>query len=248
VSVVLYQHIRRCEKRIRESQAIGTNPVVVSDLISEYNPPSYGAQSSRSSSAHESSTTDTGVIESTSSRNNGLHSDSFDGSMPMFSGGVINSLLSGLQLSLEKVFDEEHFVSPQYKYSFVRVPMMHPLTYYRMEKLNCKTHIPSVEEIFRFCKNLFNRAQLSAECTIVCLIYIERLMERAHIPLLGSSWKPIVLCGLLLASKVRRIEQRNTPITRKIACMISSYPPPGINRKKLLCLVGGFYSYVHMNT
>ncbi|OQR82010.1 cyclin-Y [Thraustotheca clavata] len=175
VSVVLYQHIRRCEKRIREKEAMAS--MIVSYEATTLPPESIPEQSlSRSEQRTES----------------------FDASAMHGANGI----LSGLQLSIEKVFDEEHFVSPQYKYTFVRLSTMHPLTYYRMEKVNCKTHIPSVEEIFRFCKNLFNRAQLSAECTIVCLIYIERLMERANIPLLGSSWKPIVLCGLLLSSKV----------------------------------------------
>ena len=44
--------------------------------------------------------------------------------------------------------------------------------------------------------------QLSAECSVVCLIYVERLMENAGIEILASNWRPIMLCGLLLASKV----------------------------------------------
>ena len=38
----------------------------------------------------------------------------------------------------------------------------------------------------------------------VCLIYVERLMETANVPLLAGNWKPVLLCGLLLASKVIR--------------------------------------------
>ena len=30
-----------------------------------------------------------------------------------------------------------------------------------------------------------------------------RLMERAHVPLVAVTWRPVVLCGLLLASKAR---------------------------------------------
>ncbi|ETN11028.1 hypothetical protein PPTG_10040 [Phytophthora nicotianae INRA-310] len=107
-----------------------------------------------------------------------------------------------IDLPVEETFREEHFVTPQYKYTFVRLPRVHPMTVYRMEKITSKRHVPSVDEIFRFCKNLFNKAQLSAECTIVCLIYIERLMEQANVPLLAATWRPIVVCGLLLASKV----------------------------------------------
>jgi hypothetical protein len=45
-------------------------------------------------------------------------------------------------------------------------------------------------------------AQLSAECVIVCLVYTERLMELAGVLLLVNNWRTIVLCALLLASKV----------------------------------------------
>ncbi|KAF4319053.1 hypothetical protein BBO99_00004646 [Phytophthora kernoviae] len=114
----------------------------------------------------------------------------------------ISSPAGLVDLPVEETFREEHFVTPQYKYTFVRLPRVHPLTVYRMEKITSKHHVPSVDEIFRFCKNLFNKAQLSAECTIVCLIYIERLMEQANVPLLAATWRPIVVCGLLLASKV----------------------------------------------
>lgn len=37
---------------------------------------------------------------------------------------------------------------------------------------------------------------------IVCLIYCERLMENAHVPLVTQTWRPVLLCCLLLASKV----------------------------------------------
>ena len=36
----------------------------------------------------------------------------------------------------------------------------------------------------------------------MCLIYVERLMEKGKVPLTAQTWRPILLCGLLLASKV----------------------------------------------
>ena len=62
--------------------------------------------------------------------------------------------------------------------------------------------IPSEEEIYNFAHRLFQTVQLSSECSIVCLIYVERLMEQGKVPLLATTWRPIVLTGLLLASKV----------------------------------------------
>ncbi|CAM9995837.1 unnamed protein product [Choristocarpus tenellus] len=61
---------------------------------------------------------------------------------------------------------------------------------------------PTVDEIHKFMKVLFTKARLSSECSLVCLIYVERLMEIAQVPLLKSTWKPVLLCGLLLSSKV----------------------------------------------
>ncbi|CAK4066983.1 unnamed protein product [Aphanomyces euteiches] len=207
VSVVLYQHIRRCEKRMRDSKSTAFQGLFSS------NPANASGE----------------VSSSTINDEDPDNSVSFDASTVLHG----HTLLSGLALSPDKVFDEEHFVSPQYKYQFIRVPMLHPLTFYKMDKVTCKTHIPSVDEIFRFCKNLFNRAQLSAECTIVCLIYIERLMERANIPLLGSSWKPIVLCGLLLASKVwQDLSSWNVEISN----VYPQFPLHSINRLERLFL------------
>lgn len=172
VSVVLYQHLRRCEKRHREQRrsaaAGGIDGAVQEERAPEEEEEEEGAveQAQR-------------TIESS------LHAADADG-----------------ELAIHEVFREEHFVTPQYQYTFLRVPRVHPLTAFALRKVSAKRHVPSVDEIFRFCKHLFNQAQLSAECSIVCLIYIERLMEQAGVPLLVATWKPIVLCGLLLASKV----------------------------------------------
>lgn len=36
----------------------------------------------------------------------------------------------------------------------------------------------------------------------MCLVYVERLMEMQGVELMPNNWRPIMLCGLLLASKV----------------------------------------------
>lgn len=65
------------------------------------------------------------------------------------------------------------------------------------DKLN-----PEHKHIYRFIKNLFTAAQLSAECAIITLIYLERLITYAEINIHPSNWKRIVLGAVLLASKV----------------------------------------------
>jgi len=99
------------------------------------------------------------------------------------------------------MFSEDNFVTPQYAYTFVRVPGCNS-SFYDLKKIKRSFEIPDETEIFEFMVSLFKKVQLSNECSIVCLIYVERLMERANVPMMAKTWRPIVLCGLLLASKV----------------------------------------------
>lgn len=67
---------------------------------------------------------------------------------------------------------------------------------------NYSTLNPEHKHIYRFIKTLFSAAQLTAECAIITLIYLERLITYAEIDLHPSNWKRIVLGAILLASKV----------------------------------------------
>jgi len=46
--------------------------------------------------------------------------------------------------------------------------------------------------------------QLPAECAILCLAYIERLISHTNVTLHASNWRRIVLSALILASKGER--------------------------------------------
>ncbi|XP_068427673.1 cyclin-Y-like isoform X2 [Clinocottus analis] len=61
---------------------------------------------------------------------------------------------------------------------------------------------PEQKQIYRFVRTLFSSAQLTAECAIVTLIYLERLLTYAEIAIGPGNWKRIVLGAILLASKV----------------------------------------------
>jgi hypothetical protein len=130
--------------------------------------------------------------------------------------------------SMEGLFVEEKFVTPRYRCAMVRVPMVSQYCYYlgrypssilahnklmRMrqattgmacgfKKIKQIYNIPTEAEIYEFANRLFNTVQLSSECSIVSLIYVERLMETSKVPLLASTWRPIFMIGLLMASKV----------------------------------------------
>lgn len=101
-----------------------------------------------------------------------------------------------------EIFSEDNFVTPKYVYHFVRTPLSRMGFCYGIRQLDTSYAVPSLNEVYLFLRTLFGEAQLSAECSIVCLIYVERLMEQAHVPLSPKTWRPCVICGLLLASKV----------------------------------------------
>jgi Cyclin, N-terminal domain len=104
--------------------------------------------------------------------------------------------------SMEDEFSDGNFITPTYKCTMVRVPMARPGMVYGLKLVKPTYEIPSEAEIYEFAHRLFKSVQLSSECSIVCVIYVERLMEIAKVPLLASTWRPIFMCGLLLASKV----------------------------------------------
>uniref|UniRef100_A0A672JR58 Cyclin-Y-like n=1 Tax=Salarias fasciatus TaxID=181472 RepID=A0A672JR58_SALFA len=63
-------------------------------------------------------------------------------------------------------------------------------------------HEPEQKQIYRFVRTLFSAAQLTSECAIVTLVYLERLLTYAEIDICPGNWKRIVLGAILLASKV----------------------------------------------
>lgn len=78
---------------------------------------------------------------------------------------------------------------------------MHPLTRDKIPDDYCRTD-PEHKLIYRFVRTLFSAAQLTAECAIVTLVYLERLLTYAELDICPSNWKRIVLGAILLASKV----------------------------------------------
>jgi len=63
-------------------------------------------------------------------------------------------------------------------------------------------HPPSVDTIYRFVDLIFNTEQLSAECAIMMLAYIERMISLTGITIDSSNWRRVLLSTLILASKV----------------------------------------------
>jgi hypothetical protein len=62
--------------------------------------------------------------------------------------------------------------------------------------------MPSVDNIHEFMKALYDCAQFSPECCIICLVYINRLIAFTGMSLQPTNWRPLILCSLLVAQKV----------------------------------------------
>ncbi|TKS88002.1 Cyclin-Y [Collichthys lucidus] len=78
---------------------------------------------------------------------------------------------------------------------------LHPLSKSEIPP-DYEKHDPEQKQIYRFVRTLFSAAQLTAECAIVTLVYLERLLTYAEIDICPANWKRIVLGAILLASKV----------------------------------------------
>ncbi|CAK9295717.1 unnamed protein product [Gordionus sp. m RMFG-2023] len=77
-----------------------------------------------------------------------------------------------------------------------------------LHPLNKETHHeremkePDFKTIYKFLRNLFSNAQLTAECGVIALVYLERLLTYSELELTPSIWKRILLGAIILASKV----------------------------------------------
>lgn len=78
---------------------------------------------------------------------------------------------------------------------------LHPLTH-EFVPADYDTRNPEHRQIYKFVRTLFNAAQLTAECAIITLVYLERLLTYAELDVAACNWKRIVLGAILLASKV----------------------------------------------
>ncbi|CAN0072288.1 unnamed protein product, partial [Ectocarpus sp. 4 AP-2014] len=63
---------------------------------------------------------------------------------------------------------------------------------------------PSYAEVLEFYSYVFKTAQLEKDCVIMSLVYIERVLTETagKLRIFRKNWRSVVLCGLILASKI----------------------------------------------
>merc|ERR1719263_314997 len=65
-----------------------------------------------------------------------------------------------------------------------------------------RREVPTEDMIFHTIRSVFECARIPPECLIVSLVYMERLIAVSGVPILVTSWRPILLAALILAQKV----------------------------------------------
>ncbi|KAG5179306.1 hypothetical protein JKP88DRAFT_349989 [Tribonema minus] len=60
----------------------------------------------------------------------------------------------------------------------------------------------NIDDIYAFVHRIYSMAQFSPECCIISLVYINRIISTAQLPLHSANWRPLVLASLILAQKV----------------------------------------------
>ena len=59
-----------------------------------------------------------------------------------------------------------------------------------------------IEQFDNYAKNIIFRARMEKECSIICLIYIERVIQLTGLYLNKLNWKRVLFISLTIASKV----------------------------------------------
>jgi hypothetical protein len=118
--------------------------------------------------------------------------------------GIIKSVASIIHSIIQedvergKKVDEksDHFFFSEEKYIFEK-----PEEYDEARRALLR-EMPTVESIAEFMTALYECGQFSTECCIICLVYINRFIQDTEIPLLPTTWRPLIICSLLIAQKV----------------------------------------------
>lgn len=116
-----------------------------------------------------------------------------------------NSQIESLGSNYRTKFDLHHFLRGSWIVHVTSLFAFHPAIpgtmYEQSKKVIRDTTPPKLETVQKFLTKVFDKLFLSAECSIVAWIYVERL-GRKDVPLTVRNWRPLILAALLAASKV----------------------------------------------
>lgn len=70
------------------------------------------------------------------------------------------------------------------------------------ERIALLRKTPTRDEISGFIEAIYDLAQFSPECCVICLVYINRINALTEMPLLPTTWRPLVIISLMIAQKM----------------------------------------------
>lgn len=117
---------------------------------------------------------------------------------------IIKAVATLLHSNLLEDLQDEKTVSPHsdlYYFSEEKYISENPKAFDK-ERIDLLRKTPTQEDIAGFIEAIYDLAQFSAECCVICLIYINRIIALTQMPLLPTNWRPIVLVALMIAQKM----------------------------------------------
>lgn len=101
------------------------------------------------------------------------------------------------------------------------------------EDLQAAQQSPFEKDIYYFVKNIIFRSKMEKECSIISLIYIERMINKTGLYVNIKTWKKLTLISLIIASKVWDDESYENVHFAKV---FTKYPLKEINSLERLFL------------
>jgi hypothetical protein len=117
---------------------------------------------------------------------------------------LIKAVATLLHSNLMEDIQEEKTINPKsdlYFFSEEKYIIENPENFDE-ERVALLRKTPTQEDISGFIEALYDLAQFSPECCVICLIYINRIIALTEMPLLPTNWRPLVLISLMIAQKM----------------------------------------------
>eukprot|EP00730_Choanoeca_flexa_P018678 TRINITY_DN9094_c0_g3_i3.p1 TRINITY_DN9094_c0_g3~~TRINITY_DN9094_c0_g3_i3.p1 ORF type:complete len:326 (+),score=73.76 TRINITY_DN9094_c0_g3_i3:181-1158(+) len=113
----------------------------------------------------------------------------------------LEETLQCVALALHYVIEDGHQITSPKLYLNIFDEQEFPLSEARVRRDYAK-RIPTSDRIHHLLAKLFHAAQLTAECAIITLVYINRVIAYTGLTLQACNWKRVLLGAVLMASKV----------------------------------------------
>ena len=74
--------------------------------------------------------------------------------------------------------------------------------YFDKQRIENIKKIPTLDDMINFIEALYNCVQFSAECCIISLIYINRIIALTGLSLQTTNWRPLIFVSLMISQKI----------------------------------------------